>query len=71
MNNKIHDKYATKPRTIKPIFIRAIKYFGQLQINVRRIDTTPFYNTQSQRDQVASDSTQKQQRYRKKNTINI
>jgi hypothetical protein len=25
---KIHDKYATKPRTIKPIFIRAIGILG-------------------------------------------
>jgi hypothetical protein len=33
MNNKKHDEYATKPRTIKPIFIiRAIEYLGQLQI---------------------------------------
>jgi hypothetical protein len=43
MNNKIHDEYATKPRTIKPIFIRAIEYLGQLQIDVRRIETTPYY----------------------------
>jgi hypothetical protein len=43
MNNKIHDKYATKPRTIKPIFIIAIEYLGQLQIDVRRIETTPYY----------------------------
>jgi undecaprenyl pyrophosphate synthase len=29
MNNKIHhDEYATKQRTIKPIFIRAIEYLG-------------------------------------------
>jgi CTP synthase (UTP-ammonia lyase) len=41
INNKIHDEYATKPRTIKPIFIRAIEYLGQLQIDVRRIETTP------------------------------
>jgi hypothetical protein len=27
MNNKIHDEYPIKPRTIKPIFIRAIEYF--------------------------------------------
>jgi hypothetical protein len=27
MNNKIHDKYATKPRAIKPKFIRTIEYF--------------------------------------------
>jgi hypothetical protein len=43
MNNKIHDEYATKPRTIKSIFSRAIEYLGQLQINVRRIETTPYY----------------------------
>jgi hypothetical protein len=30
MNIKIHDEYATKPRTIKPIFIRSFEYFGQL-----------------------------------------
>jgi CTP synthase (UTP-ammonia lyase) len=34
INNKIHDEYATKPRTTKPIFIRAI----ELQIDVRRIE---------------------------------
>jgi hypothetical protein len=39
MNNKIHDEYATKPRTI----IRAIEYLGQLQIDVRRIETTSYY----------------------------
>jgi hypothetical protein len=38
MNNKIHNEYA-----IKPIFIRAIEYLGQLQINVRRIETKPYY----------------------------
>jgi hypothetical protein len=38
MNNKIHDEYATKP-----IFIRAIEYLGQLQIDVRRIKTTPYH----------------------------
>jgi hypothetical protein len=43
MNNKIHDEYATNPRTIKPLFIGAIEYLGQLQIDVRRIETTPFY----------------------------
>jgi hypothetical protein len=43
MNNKIHDEYATKPRTIKPIFIRAIEHLGQLQIDVRRIETKPYY----------------------------
>jgi hypothetical protein len=43
MNNKIHDEYATKPRTIKPIFIRKIEYLGRLQIDVRRIETTPYY----------------------------
>jgi hypothetical protein len=43
MNNKIHDEYATKPRTIKPIFTRANEYFGQLQIEVRKIETTPYY----------------------------
>jgi CTP synthase (UTP-ammonia lyase) len=37
MNNKIHDEYATKPRAVKPIFIRAIEYLGQLQMDVRRI----------------------------------
>jgi hypothetical protein len=42
-NNKIHEKYATKPRKIKPIFIRAIKYLGQLQIDVRRNETSPYY----------------------------
>jgi hypothetical protein len=26
MNNKIHDEYATKPRTIKSLSIRAIKF---------------------------------------------
>jgi hypothetical protein len=36
MNNKIHDEYATKPKTIKPIFIRAIEYLGQLQIESRQ-----------------------------------
>jgi hypothetical protein len=41
-NNKIHEEYATKPRTIKPIFIRAIEYLGQLQIDERRIETTPY-----------------------------
>jgi hypothetical protein len=41
MNNKILDKYASKARTIKPLFIRAIEYLGQLQIDVRRIETTP------------------------------
>jgi hypothetical protein len=35
MNNKINDEYATKPRTIKPVFIRAL--------DVRRIETTPYY----------------------------
>jgi hypothetical protein len=39
MNNKIHDEYATKPKTNK--FIRAIEYLSQLKINVRRIETTP------------------------------
>jgi hypothetical protein len=43
MNNKIHDEYATKPRAIKPIFIRAIEYLGQRQIDVRRIETKPYY----------------------------
>jgi hypothetical protein len=43
MNNKIHDEYATKPRTIKPIFTRAIEYLGQLQIEVRKIETKPYY----------------------------
>jgi hypothetical protein len=43
MNNKIHDEYATKPKTIKPIFIRAIEILGQLQIDVRRPETTPSY----------------------------
>jgi hypothetical protein len=43
MNNKIHAEYATKPRTIKPIFIRAIENLGQLQTDVRRIETTPYY----------------------------
>jgi hypothetical protein len=37
MNNKIHNEYA-----IKPIFIRAIEYLGQLQIDVRRIETKPY-----------------------------
>jgi hypothetical protein len=43
MNNKIQDKYGTKPRLIKPIFIRAIEDLGQLQIDVGRIETTPYY----------------------------
>jgi hypothetical protein len=43
MNNKIHDAYATKPKTIKPIFIRATENLGQLQINVKSIKTTPYY----------------------------
>jgi hypothetical protein len=43
MSNKIHDEYATKPRKIKPIFIRAIEYLGQLHINVRRIETSSYY----------------------------
>jgi hypothetical protein len=43
MDSKIHDKYSTKPRKIKPIFIRAIIYLGQQQIDVRRIETTPYY----------------------------
>jgi hypothetical protein len=43
MNNKIHGEYATKPRAIKPIFIRAIEYLGQRQIDVRRIETLPNY----------------------------
>jgi hypothetical protein len=43
MNNKIHDEYATKPRTTNPIFIRAIEYLSQLQIDERRIETTPYY----------------------------
>jgi translation elongation factor EF-1alpha len=37
MNNEIHDEYATKPRTIKPIFIRTKENLGQLQIDVRRM----------------------------------
>jgi hypothetical protein len=49
MNNKIHDEYATKPRTIKSIFIRAIEYLGKLQIDVRRIETTPYYLRPPQR----------------------
>jgi hypothetical protein len=72
---------------IKPIFIRAIEYLGQLQIDVRRIETTPTYlrtpwmkSRYEQIDQslcaipkrsLASDSVQKQQRYWKKNTTNI
>jgi hypothetical protein len=44
MNNKIHGEYnAIKPRTIKPIFIRAIEYLGQLQIDVRGSETIPDY----------------------------
>jgi hypothetical protein len=43
MNNKIHDKYATKPRTIKPIFIRTIEYLGQLQLDVKINETTLCY----------------------------
>jgi hypothetical protein len=43
MNNKIHDEYATKPRTIKPIFIRATEYLDQLQIDVKRVETIPYY----------------------------
>jgi hypothetical protein len=30
LNKKIHNKYAMKPTTIKLIFARAPKYFGQL-----------------------------------------
>jgi hypothetical protein len=29
-NNKIHDGYATEPRSIRPIIIRAIEKLGQL-----------------------------------------
>jgi hypothetical protein len=43
MNYNIHDEYATKSRTIKPIFIRYSEYLGQLQMDVRRIETTPYY----------------------------
>jgi hypothetical protein len=43
MNNEIHDKYATTPRTIKPIFIRALEDLGQLQIDERKIEITPYY----------------------------
>jgi hypothetical protein len=37
------NELATKPRTIKPIFIRAIENLGQLQINLRKFETTPYY----------------------------
>jgi hypothetical protein len=43
MNNKVHDEYAIKPRTIKLIFIRAIEYLGQLQRDVKRIEATSYY----------------------------
>jgi hypothetical protein len=43
MKNKIHGEYATNPRTIKPIFIRAIEYLGQLQIDVRGSEKIPDY----------------------------
>jgi hypothetical protein len=86
MNNKIHDKYATKPRTINQYSLQQLNtYLSQLQIDGRRIETTPYYlrppwrkncyeqidqyySAQSQRDQVASDFAQKQERYWKKNT---
>jgi hypothetical protein len=73
MNSKIHDEYATKPT-----FITAIEYLGQLQMDVRRIETTHYCfrpphregksdtnnpYEQPQRNQVVSDFEQKQQKY--------
>jgi hypothetical protein len=43
LNDKILDEYATNPRTFKPIFNRAIGLLGQLQMDMRRIKTTPYY----------------------------
>jgi hypothetical protein len=45
MNIKIHDEYATKPRTIKSIFIRAIEYLGQLQIDGGESKNTLLFKT--------------------------
>jgi hypothetical protein len=69
LSNKIHDEYATKPRTIKPI-IRANEFLGKLQIDLRRIETTPYYlrtdtnksinpYAQSQRDRINNKDTER------------
>jgi hypothetical protein len=43
MDNKIQGEYAMKAGTPQPIFMKTIEIFGNQEINVRKVETTPAY----------------------------
>jgi hypothetical protein len=69
------DEYAIRAQTQKPLFIRTAEYFGNLQINMRKIEPLPqeidqskfdfelCTPAQSSKDHAIEDSKQKQQNF--------
>jgi hypothetical protein len=68
LNPTKSDKYALRPAAPKPLFVRAMEYFGKLQIDTRKIESSITNYAQSDEAQATKDSKLKLFTFSTKNT---